>query len=177
MQRRTVAVVSTLSAVAAVCAAAALVATGTNAGAMSAPQQQAGPAPCSSSVPYAAGDNGYASFRIPATVTAADGTVLAFAEGRHAGTADSGNIDVVQRRSADGGCTWSPLQIVAKGDGNTRGNPAPAVDPVTKQVVLVTSYNGGTVTESQILQGKVSAADSRRVFVQTSSDKDRKSVV
>jgi sialidase-1 len=125
---------------------------------------------CSSSVPYTAGADGYASYRIPAVITAADGSVLAFAEGRRAGTADSGNIDVVLRRSADGGCSWAPLQVVASGAGDTRGNPAPALDPATKQVVLVTSYNAGTVTETQILQGKVSPEQGRRVFVQTSAD-------
>jgi sialidase-1 len=125
---------------------------------------------CTESVPYAAGDDGYASYRIPAVITAADGSVLAFAEGRHAGTADSGNIDVVLRRSADGGCTWAPQQVVARGDGDTRGNPAPVLDPATRQIVLVTSYNAGSVTETQILQGKVTPEQSRRVFVQTSSD-------
>lgn len=34
----------------------------------------------------------------------------------------------------------------------------------------MTSYNGGTVTETQILQGKAPADESRRVFVQTSAD-------
>lgn len=125
---------------------------------------------CTESVPYAAGADGYASFRIPAAITAADGSVLAFAEGRRAGTADSGNIDVVLRRSTDDGCTWTPLQVVARGDGDTRGNPAPVLDPATGQVVLVTSYNAGSVTETQILQGKVTPEQSRRVFVQTSSD-------
>ena len=134
------------------------------------PGAGASPGRCTQSVPYTAGVDGYASYRIPAVISAADGSVLAFAEGRRAGTADSGNIDVVLWRSSDGGCSWMPLQVVASGAGDTRGNPAPVLDPATRQIVLVTSYNAGTVTETRILQGKVTPEQSRRVFVQTSSD-------
>ncbi|MYZ18066.1 sialidase family protein, partial [Streptomyces sp. SID337] len=62
------------------------------------------------SVPFRAGREGYASFRIPAVVTSAAGTVLAFCEGRVGSQADFGNIDIVLKRSADGGRTWGPLQ-------------------------------------------------------------------
>ncbi|PAZ09709.1 alpha-sialidase [Streptomyces sp. SA15] len=129
---------------------------------------------CVSSVPYVSGQGGYATYRIPATVTTRRGTVLAFAEGRHDGAGDSGDIDVVLRRSEDGGCTWGPLTVVAAGEGNTRGNPAPVVDPRTGEVVLVTSYNGGGVTEAQIMRGEVTAEQSRRVFVQRGGDDGRR---
>ncbi|NEC90336.1 exo-alpha-sialidase [Streptomyces sp. SID12501] len=124
---------------------------------------------CTSSVPYIAGKGGYDTYRIPAAVTTRKGTLLAFAEGRHGGAGDSGNIDVVLRRSTDGGCTWGPLSVVAAGRGDTRGNPAPVVDEETGRIVLVTSYNDGAVTEAQIMRGEVTPQQSRRVFVQTSS--------
>ncbi|MFG2351910.1 sialidase family protein [Streptomyces phaeochromogenes] len=129
---------------------------------------------CVSSVPYAAGQNGYATYRIPATVTTRTGAVLAFAEGRRDGAGDTGNIDVVLRRSFDGGCTWGPLSVVVAGKGDTRGNPAPVVDPRTGKVVLLTSYNSGAVTEAQIMRGEVTAEQGRRVFVQTSRDDGRR---
>ncbi|SED48444.1 sialidase-1 [Streptomyces sp. 3213] len=128
---------------------------------------------CTSSVPYVSGDGGYDTYRIPATVTTDQGTVLAFAEGRHNDAGDTGNIDVVLRRSTDGGCTWGPLSVVAAGDGDTRGNPAPVVDPRTGAIVLVTSYNSGAVTEGQIMRGEVTPEQSRRVFVQRSWDDGR----
>ncbi|GAA3806362.1 sialidase family protein [Streptomyces chiangmaiensis] len=128
---------------------------------------------CISSVPYTAGKGGYGTYRIPAVVTTRKGTVLAFAEGRRKGAGDSGAIDVVLRRSSDGGCTWGPPGVVASGEGDTRGNPAPVVDPGTGRIVLLTSYNGGAVTEAQIMRGEVTPARSRRVFVQTSSDDGR----
>ncbi|MFE2097366.1 exo-alpha-sialidase [Streptomyces sp. NPDC059468] len=129
---------------------------------------------CVSSVPYAGGQGGYDTYRIPATVVTRRGTVLAFAEGRHTSAADTGDIDVVLRRSTDGGCTWGPLKVVAAGRGDTRGNPAPVVDPRSGAVVLVTSYNSGSVTEAQIMRGEVTPERGRRVFVQRSTDDSRR---
>lgn len=128
---------------------------------------------CASSVPYVSGEGGYDTYRIPATVITRTGTLLAFAEGRHSGAGDTGDIDVVLRRSTDGGCTWGPLGVVAAGDGDTRGNPAPVVDPRTGAIVLLTSYNSGDVTEAQIMRGEVTPEQGRRVFVQRSRDDGR----
>ncbi|MFF3360601.1 sialidase family protein [Streptomyces misionensis] len=126
-----------------------------------------------SSRPYVSGRGGYAAYRIPALVSTRRGTVLAFAEGRRDGSGDSGDIDVVLRRSTDGGRTWGPLAVVAAGNGNTRGNPAPVVDPRTGDIVLVTCGNAGDVTEAQIMRGEVTAARGRRVYVQRSTDDGR----
>ncbi|MFE7598520.1 exo-alpha-sialidase [Streptomyces sp. NPDC057494] len=131
------------------------------------------PAGCRGSVPYAAGVGGYASYRIPAAVRTRAGTVLAFAEGRRSGAGDTGAIDIVVRRSEDGGCTWGPPAVAADGRGDTRGNPAPVVDPRSGDVVLLSSYNGAEATERRILRGEVPAARGRRVFVQRSSDDGR----
>ncbi|MFG2883306.1 exo-alpha-sialidase [Streptomyces sp. NPDC048297] len=132
----------------------------------------AGPG-CVSSVPYTSGQGGYDTYRIPATVVTGHGTVLAFAEGRHDGAGDTGDIDVVVRRSTDGGCTWGPLTVVAAGRGDTRGNPAPVVDPRTGTIVLLTCSNSGSVTEAQIMRGEVTPEQGRRVFVQHSTDDGR----
>ncbi|MER7951224.1 sialidase family protein [Streptomyces sp. NPDC096079] len=128
---------------------------------------------CEVSVPYAAGTGGYAKYRIPAVVRTRAGTVLAFAEGREAGAGDAGDIDIVVRRSDDGGCTWGPREVVAEGRGDTRGNPAPVVDPRSGDVVLLSSFNGGEATEHRILRGEVPAERGRRVFVQRSTDDGR----
>ncbi|OIK02662.1 alpha-sialidase [Streptomyces sp. MUSC 14] len=125
---------------------------------------------CASSVPYVSGRGGYHTYRIPAVVRTRLGTVLAFAEGRRNDAADTGAIDVVLRRSTDGGCTWGPLTVVTAGDGDTRGNPAPVVDPRTGAVVLVTCWNSGSATERQIMRGEAE----RRVYVQRSGDDGRR---
>jgi len=126
-------------------------------------------AKCRESVPFQSGVGGYASYRIPAVVEAADGAVLAFAEGRRGGSSDTGDIDIVLRKSTDGGCTWGPQQLVADHGTNTIGNPAPVVDPASGDLVLL-SVRNGPVTEAQILRGEASAEDTRRVFVQRSTD-------
>ncbi|MEV5412157.1 sialidase family protein [Thermopolyspora sp. NPDC052614] len=121
-------------------------------------------------VPYRAGEDGYHTFRIPAGVVTRAGTVLAFAEGRHDSARDHGHIDVVLKRSTDGGLTWEKTQVVtrASGDG-TAGNPAPVVTS-DGQIVLVTTHNAASATEAAIRRGQVPASAGRRVYVQFSDD-------
>ena len=86
---------------------------------------------------FEAGQDGYPVYRIPAIVKAANGDLLAFCEARQGG--DASEIDLVQKRSTDGGKTWSKLQVVQESDHYyaelqvdvaeiTIGNPAPVVD-------------------------------------------------
>ncbi|MEU3729862.1 sialidase family protein [Streptomyces sp. NPDC033538] len=86
---------------------------------------------------------GYACFRIPAIVRTTGDTLLAFAEGRVLNCGDAGDIDIVVKRSTDGGRTWGPLRVVNDGGGDTHGNPAPVVDRATGRVLLVETYNAG----------------------------------
>src|SRR4051795_10093504 len=77
------------------------------------PSATAGPAHgCASSVAFTSGTEGYDTFRIPAVVRAANGALVAFAEGRRDSAGDSGAIQTVSRTSRDGGCTWGPLSVV-----------------------------------------------------------------
>jgi sialidase-1 len=80
----------------------------------------------------------YAGFRIPAIVRTSEGTLLAFAEGRVDGLCDNTNIDIVMKRSTDGGATWSPLVRVFDAGPDKAGNPVPIVDG-TRVVLLVTT--------------------------------------
>ncbi|MFJ8046852.1 exo-alpha-sialidase [Streptomyces luteogriseus] len=88
-------------------------------------------------------DPGYACFRIPAIVRTTSGTLLAFAEGRVLNCGDAADIDIVVKRSTDGGRTWGPLQVVTEGAGDTHGNPAPIVDRRTGRILLAETYNTG----------------------------------
>lgn len=88
-------------------------------------------------------DPGYACFRIPAIVRTTKGTLLAFAEGRVLNCGDAADIDIVVKRSTDGGRTWGPLRVVNEGAGDTHGNPAPIVDRETGRIVLAETYNTG----------------------------------
>ncbi|SFP68356.1 sialidase-1 [Amycolatopsis arida] len=126
---------------------------------------------CASSVPFTAGTEGYHTFRIPALVRDATGGLLAFAEGRRDSASDTGAIEVVQRRSRDHGCTWGPLTVVSGNGDATAGNPTPVTLP-NGDIVLLTVRNG-RVSEREIMAGTVAPEDSRRVFVQRSTDAGR----
>ncbi len=104
---------------------------------------EASPAPfVDEQVVFAQRQFGYNCFRIPAVVRATNGDVLAFAEGRVKDCGDDEDIDLVLRRSTDGGRTFGPLQVVSEGNGTTHGNPVPIVDRRTGRVVLVSTHNG-----------------------------------
>ncbi|MBB5788216.1 sialidase family protein [Jiangella mangrovi] len=126
--------------------------------------------PIRQTVVFESGTEGYDTFRIPAIVRSDEGTLLAFAEGRVGGGGDTGDIDLVLRRSHDNGRTWGPLQVVGDNGLNVFGNPTPVVDPATGDVVLLSTHNAGDATEAEIMRGEVTPEQSRRVFVQRSSD-------
>ena len=98
---------------------------------------------------YRAGEGGYHTYRIPALIATSKGTLLAFCEGRRNSAADSGNIDVLVRRSFDGGKTWGAVQTVADAGDDTIGNPTPVVERQTGTILLLLTRNPGSVTERQ----------------------------
>jgi sialidase-1 len=102
---------------------------------------------------YQAGDGGYHTFRIPSVIAARNGTLLAFAEARREGAADAGDIDLVVRRSRDGGASWSTLQVIGDDGPNTVGNPCPVLDRTTGTLWLLSTHNRGTDREKDIIAG------------------------
>jgi sialidase-1 len=120
---------------------------------------------------YRAGDDGYHTFRIPSLLAARDGTLLAFAEGRRSGGGDAGDIDLVLKRSGDGGRTWSPLQVIGDNGPNTFGNPCAVLDRQTGTIWLLTTQNRGVDREKDIIAG--TAEGTRTVSVMKSTDDGR----
>ncbi|MBN1933876.1 MAG: exo-alpha-sialidase [Anaerolineae bacterium] len=117
---------------------------------------------------FVSGQGGYHTYRIPALAVAAQGTLLAFCEGRRNDRADWGDIDILLKRSTDGGETWSESQVVWADTGNTCGNPCPVVDRSTGCVWLLMTWNRGDDRERRIIDGE--SLDTRRVFVTHSDD-------
>jgi sialidase-1 len=71
----------------------------------------------------------YATTRIPALVSTKKGTLLAFCEARVNNSGDWAEIDLLMRRSSDGGKTWDPpVVIVQREKEKPLGNPTPIVD-------------------------------------------------
>jgi sialidase-1 len=115
---------------------------------------------------FVSGSDGYHTYRIPALVVSTKETILAFCEGRKYGRGDAGKIDIVLKRSLDGGVTWEDMQtIVADGD-MTCGNPCPVVDQDTGTIWLPFNKNLGDVGETLIMEGK----GPRTVWITESSD-------
>jgi len=90
---------------------------------------------------FVCGRDGYFGYRIPAVETARDGSLLAFAEGRKYNLGDPGydgnDIDLVLKRSTDGGATWSAMKIIEDpGEKWSAANPATVVDRQTGRVWL-----------------------------------------
>ncbi len=113
------------------------------------------------SVPFAAGKEGYACYRCPTLAVSTQGTVLAFCEGRVNGHKDEDDMDVVLKRSADGGRTWGPLQVLANDGRNPCKNQCPVVLP-SGRILLVWLWNKWIPSEKD--------RTTREVFVMHSDD-------
>lgn len=117
------------------------------------------------------GEAGFDTFRIPAVIRTASGELLAFAEARRNGAGDTGDIDLVLKRSADGGATWGPLETVWDDGENVCGNPAPVVDAASGRIVLAMTWNDGRDPEKAIHER--TSIDTRKVFCTASDDGGR----
>lgn len=117
---------------------------------------------------FAGGKEGYHTYRIPALAVTNKGAVLAICEGRKDSWNDSGNIDLLGKRSTDQGKTWSAQQVIRDDGGNTCGNPCVVVDRETGTILLLSTWNRGDDHEGGIIAR--TSKDGRRVFVMRSTD-------
>ena len=71
---------------------------------------------------YHPGDYGSMNYRIPAVITAKDGSIVAITDKRKFNEGDlPQDIDIVCNRSTDGGLTWSEPYTIAQGTGYNHG--------------------------------------------------------
>lgn len=118
---------------------------------------------------YKSGTDGYLFYRIPSLLVTPKGSLLAFAEARRSPWgpgADSGEINVVLKRSTDGGKTWGPQQVVWADGKNTCGNPVSLVDEQTGTIWLIACHNDGEMEGTNVAQSRAG----RTVFVFSSDD-------
>ncbi len=117
---------------------------------------------------WTSGEAGYHTYRIPAILRAPDGALLAFCEGRKGGRGDSGDIDLLMKRSSDGGVTWGEQRVLWDDGNNVCGNPCPVLDRDTGMIFLFLTHNLGHDHESEIIAG--TSEGTRTVWVMTSAD-------
>lgn len=92
---------------------------------------------------FANGREGYPVYRIPSVVTGHEGTVLAIAEGR-SGRHDVGANDLVLKRSADKGQTWSKLQVIQDDGKNSLNGPCAVLTDTGRVLLIYHHYTAGT---------------------------------
>lgn len=118
---------------------------------------------------FESGTEGHKIYRIPAIVQLPNKNLLAFCEGRVHGSGDFGDINIVLKKSTDGGATWSALTTVIDYNNLQAGNPAPVVDltdPRYPKGRVFLFYNTGNHDEYSMRMGK----GIREVWYVTSTD-------
>ena len=118
---------------------------------------------------FVSGEESHKSYRIPSIIRLGNGDLLAIAEGRVENSSDFGDINLVMKRSNDGGETWSPLTTIVDNDTLQAGNPAPVVDMMDPEYPggrIFLFYNTGNNHEGEVRKGK----GLREVWYITSTD-------
>lgn len=77
---------------------------------------------------FTAGENGYETFRVPGMVVTGEGSILVYCEARRGSASDWADIDILLRRSTDGGKTWSAPQNLVDIGTETVNNFVAIVD-------------------------------------------------
>lgn len=113
--------------------------------------------------------DGYKLYRIPGIVVTKKGTVLAYGEARRYSGSDWDTIDIVMRRSTDGGRTFSPQRVIARAPGEVHRNPV-AIERRQGQPTDVTYDNPVAIADRGGAVHFLFTVEYMRVFYMRSDD-------
>lgn len=106
---------------------------------------------------HSKGQDNVASCRIPGIATATDGTLLAICDARRDSSRDlQGDIDIVLRRSSDGGATWTPMQSIL--DMGEWGGLPERYNGVSDACILVDKTTGRVFVAGLWMHGLLDSA-------------------
>lgn len=119
-------------------------------------------------------EDAYAAIRIPAIVQSAQGTLLAFAEGRPVDH-DHGKNDIILRRSLDGGGTWEDMQVVAASGDDSLNDPCAIALHDPERILLVyqrypEGYHGRVTNHTELAEAGYGGLTNTQSFLITSDD-------
>ena len=101
------------------------------------------------------GTGNYHTYRKPAVVVTNEGTVLAICEAHRYNDTDMGDVDIVVKRSTDGGATWEGPQVVWDDAMQTCLSPTAVVDRQTGKVWVLMGMKEYPDTREDLLALKV----------------------
>jgi sialidase-1 len=117
---------------------------------------------------WRAGEGAYKIYRIPSAIVTTSAALLVLCEGRKNGAGDSGEINLISRRSTDNGKTFSDTSVLWSDGKNTCGNPCAVVDRPTGTIWLLMTHNPGEDHEPQLTTGE--SRGKRTVWITSSTD-------
>ena len=95
---------------------------------------------------------GYNIYRIPATTCAPNGDLIVVCDGRVAYNDLNGSrkIDIVMRRSSDGGNTWTPCETAfSEGEGKPVSDPSLVTDRITGELFCFYNFMDQDLSEQE----------------------------
>ncbi len=118
---------------------------------------------------FTAGEEGHKLYRIPGIVVTHRGTILTYAEGRRNTGSDWDTIDIVLRRSTDGGASFSPIRVIGRVSGTIERNPV-AIERKQGKPTDVTYNNPVAIADRDGTVHFLFCVEYMRVFYMRSED-------
>jgi sialidase-1 len=119
---------------------------------------------------FEAGQGGYEFYRIPGIVATPGGQLLAYCEARKNAKADWGHVDILMRRSSDGGTTWTEPQKIVTLEGQFERNPAAVAQGLGKAGEITINNPVAIVDSEQNVVHFLYCVEYNRLFHMSSSD-------